>query len=65
MAVVTCSDFECEHYQAGQCIAPAVDHTADRFCVTGRRRSKDETTRLMKPDAGICQRDHGAMKRKR
>jgi hypothetical protein len=45
--IVTCSDAECKYYNANYCQAPAVDHTADRFCTAGRRRPKDEHRQMM------------------
>jgi hypothetical protein len=40
--IVTCNDTECKYYSNAVCTAPTVDHTADRFCITGRRKPHDE-----------------------
>ena len=63
---ITCSDSECKFYDAGNCTADTISHTSDRFCVTGRRRPRDETAELMqqfKPGCRPSQRgykaDHG------
>ena len=47
MTDVTCSDYECRLCEDGKCIADVIGITSDRFCVTGRRKSRDETTELM------------------
>ena len=49
MTDVTCSDNQCKHNLAGQCVSPAISHTSDRFCSTGRRRPRDDTAELMQP----------------
>jgi len=47
MPDVICSDSECRFYEAGKRIAELVDHTSDRFCVTSRRRPRDETPQFL------------------
>jgi hypothetical protein len=60
-----CADTECQFYNPNGCTADEIYHTADRFCVTGHKKQVDDYKQMMKPIAGICQKDHGAMKRKR
>lgn len=45
--IVTCRDTKCQHYNSDGCTAPAVHHTGDRFCVTGRRKQPKNCTDLM------------------
>jgi len=45
--IVTCGDIECKYYNPNGCTAPSVDHSTDRFCVTGRRKPRDEIKKLM------------------
>jgi len=63
---VTCSDLNCIHNTAGNCSTTGIDHTSDRFCVTGRRRPRDETPQLMqtfkpgcRPTQSGYRADHG------
>ncbi|TWH47722.1 hypothetical protein [Sporomusa sp. KB1] len=54
MTDVTCSDLECRLCKAGRCIADAIGVTSDRFCVTGRRKPRDETPELMQQFKSGC-----------
>jgi len=40
--IVTCNDIECKNYKQGECVAQSLDHTADRICITGRRKVEAE-----------------------
>ena len=46
--IVTCGDIECKYYNPSGCTAPSVDHSTDRFCVTGRRRPRDDIREVMR-----------------
>lgn len=61
---VTCGDLECKYNDNHQCNADAVDHTADRFCATGRRKPRDETAELMRSFKSNCVRTQSGYKAK-
>ena len=60
-----CNDTECQYYKQGVCLSVDRHHSTDRFCITGRRKPRNETAELMQPNDGICHRVNGKMKRKR
>ncbi len=61
---VHCNNEQCLFYVANQtCSADDVFYV-DRVCVTFRHRPRDEDYRdLMRPNAGICHREKGRLKR--
>lgn len=61
---VTCSDLNCIHNTAGQCTATDIDHTSDRFCVTGRKKPRDETADLMQAFKTNCRAAQSGYKAK-
>lgn len=54
MTEIACSDYECHLCENGKCIADVIGITSDRFCVTGRRRPRDETPELMQQFKSGC-----------
>lgn len=59
-----CDESKCKYCEDQTCIAGKVYHVG-RYCTTFRRKSHGDNYReMMKTPAGICQREHGAMKRK-
>lgn len=59
--VITCSDVECKNYKNGKCMATALDHTADRICITGRNKVEPEYKQLIRNNEPIdfkkCEKD--------
>ncbi|GBG57284.1 hypothetical protein SPFL3102_02650 [Sporomusaceae bacterium FL31] len=51
---ITCTDTDCKYNTSGNCTATAIDHTSDRFCVTGRRRPRDEIRDAMQTFNAGC-----------
>lgn len=45
---ITCSDVECKNYKNGSCMATALDHTADRICITGRNKVEPEYKQMIR-----------------
>ena len=43
-----CNDIECQYYKQGVCISVDRHHSTDCFCITGRRKPKDDTRELMR-----------------
>lgn len=43
-----CNDTECQYYKQSGCISVDRHHSADRFCITGRRKPKDDIKQLMR-----------------
>lgn len=52
--MITCSDLNCIHNVAGICQATDINHTSDRFCTTGRRKTPDNTQELMQTFKAGC-----------
>lgn len=48
-----CNDIECEYYKQGVCVSVDRYHSTDRFCITGRRKPKDEMRELMRESEPI------------
>ena len=57
--IVTCGDIECKYYNPNGCTADEVDHSADRFCITGRRKQQEDYTDLMRAGNPNCHKYGG------
>ena len=57
--MTTCSDLDCKHNIAGECQAADIDHTADRFCTVGRRRTREDYELAMRQDNPHRRKDRG------
>lgn len=57
-----CGDTKCKFYNPNGCTAGDIDHTADRFCITGRRRERNFTKELMDHFNSGCVKQSGKFK---
>lgn len=58
-SVVYCNDTECQYYNPNGCTASEIYHSTDRFCITGRRKPKDDTRELMRESEPKGKRKNG------
>ena len=60
-----CDDIECQYYKQGVCLSDDRYHSADRFCITGRRKPRDDTAELMRAGNPNCHTASGKYKSNR
>ena len=56
-----CNNTACDYNVDLDCTARHV-YYVNRLCVTFSKRRRDNYRKLMKPDVGICHREHGSLK---
>lgn len=60
-----CDDTECQYYNPAGCTASEIYHSTDRFCVTGRRKQRDDHAELMRVQSPNCDSSGGKYKSNR